>query len=76
MAVKFLDWYVKIAVFSALVGGSMELFMIKTGFCMIKSKKEIIVLPLLSCSWNMKLKITPDASAPRPSLSWNEFGTS
>ncbi|KAK3417736.1 uncharacterized protein LOC104414963 [Eucalyptus grandis] len=32
MAVKFLDWYVKIAVFSALVGGSMELFMIKTGF--------------------------------------------
>ncbi|KAK3417756.1 hypothetical protein EUGRSUZ_H03704 [Eucalyptus grandis] len=32
MAVKFLDWYVKIGVFSALVGGSMELFMIKTGF--------------------------------------------
>lgn len=30
---KFLDWYLKIAVVSALVGGSMEIFMIKTGFC-------------------------------------------
>ncbi|KAL9249686.1 hypothetical protein AKJ16_DCAP01142 [Drosera capensis] len=30
---KFLDWYAKIAVVSALVGASMELFMIKTGFC-------------------------------------------
>uniref|UniRef100_A0A2P2JWW8 Uncharacterized protein LOC105631842 n=1 Tax=Rhizophora mucronata TaxID=61149 RepID=A0A2P2JWW8_RHIMU len=29
---KFLDWYVKIAVGSALIGASMELFMIKTGF--------------------------------------------
>ncbi|KAL9241250.1 hypothetical protein vseg_015381 [Gypsophila vaccaria] len=29
---KFLDWYVKIAVGSALVGASMEMFMIKTGF--------------------------------------------
>ncbi|KAI4368729.1 hypothetical protein MLD38_017253 [Melastoma candidum] len=29
---KFWDWYLKIAVFSAMVGGSMELFMIKTGF--------------------------------------------
>ncbi|KAK8654968.1 hypothetical protein V6N13_107563 [Hibiscus sabdariffa] len=32
MAIKFLDWYLKIAVGSALIGGSMELFMIKTGF--------------------------------------------
>ncbi|PIN23614.1 hypothetical protein CDL12_03664 [Handroanthus impetiginosus] len=30
---KFLDWYLKIAVVSAMIGGSMELFMIKTGFC-------------------------------------------
>ncbi|KAK9182408.1 hypothetical protein WN944_025552 [Citrus x changshan-huyou] len=30
---KFLDWYLKIAIGAALVGGSMELFMIKTGFC-------------------------------------------
>lgn len=30
---KFLDWYLKIAVVSALVGASMEMFMVKTGFC-------------------------------------------
>uniref|UniRef100_A0A251S6R2 Uncharacterized protein n=1 Tax=Helianthus annuus TaxID=4232 RepID=A0A251S6R2_HELAN len=29
---KFLDWYVKIGVVSAAIGGSMEYFMIKTGF--------------------------------------------
>ncbi|CAL0323379.1 unnamed protein product [Lupinus luteus] len=29
---KFLDWYLKIGIVSALVGASMELFMIKTGF--------------------------------------------
>ncbi|KAI8566123.1 hypothetical protein RHMOL_Rhmol02G0015300 [Rhododendron molle] len=29
---KFWDWYLKIAVGSALIGGSMELFMIKSGF--------------------------------------------
>ncbi|KHG13952.1 DNA mismatch repair mutS [Gossypium arboreum] len=33
MAIKFLDWYLKIAIGSAIIGGSMELFMIKTGFC-------------------------------------------
>lgn len=32
-SMKFLDWYVKIAVVSAAIGGSMEYFMIKTGFC-------------------------------------------
>ncbi|XP_044498489.1 uncharacterized protein LOC123220359 [Mangifera indica] len=32
MKMKFLDWYLKIAVGAALVGGSMELCMIKTGF--------------------------------------------
>ncbi|CAD5192907.1 uncharacterized protein LOC103970135 [Musa acuminata AAA Group] len=29
---KFLDWYLKIAAVSALIGASMELFMIHTGF--------------------------------------------
>ncbi|XP_050220538.1 uncharacterized protein LOC126670759 [Mercurialis annua] len=29
---KFLDWYAKIAIGSALVGASMEFFMINTGF--------------------------------------------
>ncbi|KNA10042.1 hypothetical protein SOVF_148050 isoform B [Spinacia oleracea] len=33
---KFLDWYVKIAVGSAMIGASMEFFMIKTGFCMTR----------------------------------------
>ncbi|RDX66120.1 hypothetical protein CR513_55151, partial [Mucuna pruriens] len=33
LKMKFLDWYLKIGVVSALVGASMELFMIKTGFC-------------------------------------------
>ncbi|KAG2402626.1 uncharacterized protein HKW66_Vig0238230 [Vigna angularis] len=38
---KFLDWYLKIGFVSALVGASMEVFMIKTGFC---------VRTFLSCS--------------------------
>ncbi|EPS64915.1 hypothetical protein M569_09868, partial [Genlisea aurea] len=29
---KYLGWYLKIGVFSAVVGGCMELLMIKTGF--------------------------------------------
>ncbi|KAJ0246424.1 DNA mismatch repair protein [Hirschfeldia incana] len=29
---KFLDWYLKIAIGSAIIGGGMEFFMIKTGF--------------------------------------------
>ncbi|KAK8943992.1 hypothetical protein KSP40_PGU001483 [Platanthera guangdongensis] len=29
---KFLNWYLKIAAVSALIGASMELFMIHTGF--------------------------------------------
>ncbi|XP_019057861.1 PREDICTED: uncharacterized protein LOC104820449 [Tarenaya hassleriana] len=32
MKTRFLDWYLKIAIGSALVGGGMEFFMIKTGF--------------------------------------------
>ncbi|KAJ0699413.1 hypothetical protein HanOQP8_Chr10g0355571 [Helianthus annuus] len=34
---KFLDWYLKIGVVSAAIGGSMEYFMIKTDFCNKKS---------------------------------------
>ncbi|KAJ8773584.1 hypothetical protein K2173_005830 [Erythroxylum novogranatense] len=41
---KFLDWYTKIAIGSALVGASMELFMINTGFydkvTVLKSEKR------------------------------------
>ncbi|KAL2529345.1 Uncharacterized protein Fot_21946 [Forsythia ovata] len=32
LKMKFLDWYLKIALVSAMIGGPMELFMIKTGF--------------------------------------------
>ncbi|MFS8015378.1 hypothetical protein Hanom_Chr15g01355721 [Helianthus anomalus] len=32
-SMKFLDWYLKIGVVSAAIGGSMEYFMIKTGYC-------------------------------------------
>ncbi|MFS8002225.1 hypothetical protein Hanom_Chr13g01199601 [Helianthus anomalus] len=32
---KFLDWYLKIGVVSSAIGGSMEYFMIKTGFFFI-----------------------------------------
>ncbi|KAI6681473.1 hypothetical protein NL676_035354 [Syzygium grande] len=38
MGVKLLDWYVKIAVFPALVGGSMDLFLIKNGFALVKEE--------------------------------------
>ncbi|KAF8017042.1 hypothetical protein BT93_H2295 [Corymbia citriodora subsp. variegata] len=59
MAVKFLDWYVKIAVFSALVGGSMELFMIKTGFY-----DKVTVLESEKRAWEN----SPEAQAVREAL--------
>ncbi|KAJ0878450.1 hypothetical protein HanRHA438_Chr10g0439931 [Helianthus annuus] len=37
---KFLDWYLKIGVVSAAIGGSMEYFMIKTDFCKISKKSS------------------------------------
>ncbi|MFS7997818.1 putative transcription factor C2H2 family [Helianthus anomalus] len=37
---KFLDRYLKIGVVSAAIGGSMEYFMIKTGFCQISKKSS------------------------------------
>ncbi|XP_048129926.1 uncharacterized protein LOC115727781 isoform X1 [Rhodamnia argentea] len=59
MAVKFLDWYVKIAVFSALIGGSMELFMIKTGFY-----DKVTVLESEKRAWEN----SPEAQAMREAL--------
>lgn len=59
MAVKFLDWYVKIAVFSAFIGGSMELFMIKTGFY-----DKVTVLESEKQAWEN----SPEAQAMREAL--------
>ncbi|KAG7013616.1 hypothetical protein SDJN02_23783 [Cucurbita argyrosperma subsp. argyrosperma] len=57
---KFLGWYVKIGTVSALIGASMEMFMIKTGFCI----EEILLFnecPLtldFSCSRPRNDKVT------------------
>ncbi|KAL1330163.1 uncharacterized protein LOC107625215 isoform X1 [Arachis ipaensis] len=50
---KFLDWYLKIGVVSALVGASMELFMIKTGFLGEGSRrdKRLLVAPRTAWTW-------------------------
>lgn len=54
-AMKFLDWYLKVGVVSAMVGASMELFMIHTGFCKSLSLSLSHYLkPLISqfiCLW-------------------------
>ncbi|MFS8014583.1 hypothetical protein Hanom_Chr15g01346211 [Helianthus anomalus] len=39
-SMKFLDWYVKIGVVSAAIGGSMEYFMIKTGFLALIAERQ------------------------------------
>ncbi|KAH0470808.1 hypothetical protein IEQ34_000531 [Dendrobium chrysotoxum] len=49
---KFLDWYLKIAAVSALVGASMELFMIHTGFCV-----RTFLLPLSTLNPNAPRRI-------------------
>ncbi|KAK8523520.1 hypothetical protein V6N12_048039 [Hibiscus sabdariffa] len=59
MAIKFLDWYLKIAVGSALIGGSMELFMIKTGFY-----DKVTVLESEKRAWEN----SPEAQAMREAL--------
>ncbi|XP_061339486.1 uncharacterized protein LOC133286142 [Gastrolobium bilobum] len=56
---KFLDWYLKIGVGSALVGASMELFMIKTGFY-----DKVTVLE----SEKRALENSPEAQAVREAL--------
>ncbi|XVE82025.1 hypothetical protein DITRI_Ditri15bG0113800 [Diplodiscus trichospermus] len=59
MGIKFLDWYLKIAVGAALIGGSMELFMIKTGFY-----DKVTVLESEKRAWDS----SPEAQAIREAL--------
>ncbi|KAG6386851.1 hypothetical protein SASPL_152028 [Salvia splendens] len=54
---KFWDWYLKIAVGSAMVGGSMELFMIKTD-------DKVAVLESEKRAWES----SPEAQAMRDAL--------
>ncbi|XP_020207944.1 uncharacterized protein LOC109792902 isoform X1 [Cajanus cajan] len=59
LIMKFLDWYLKIGVVSALVGASMEMFMIKTGFY-----DKVTVLESEKRAWEN----SPDAQAIREAL--------
>ncbi|KAF3789804.1 hypothetical protein EJ110_NYTH17699 [Nymphaea thermarum] len=54
---KFLDWYVKIGVVSALCGASMEYFMIKTD-------DKVTVLEAEKRAW----ETTPEAQAIKDAL--------
>ncbi|KAL6193837.1 hypothetical protein ACLB2K_034921 [Fragaria x ananassa] len=56
---KFLDWYLKIAFGSALIGASMEFFMIKTGFY-----DKVTVLESEKRAWES----SPEAQAVREAL--------
>ncbi|XP_051152637.1 uncharacterized protein LOC127266434 [Andrographis paniculata] len=56
---KFWDWYLKISIFSAFIGGSMELFMIKSGFY-----EKVTVLEAEKRAWES----TPEALAMREAL--------
>ncbi|XP_074286136.1 uncharacterized protein LOC141611487 [Silene latifolia] len=56
---KFWDWYLKIAVGSAIVGASMEMFMIKTGFY-----DKVTVLESEKRAWES----SPEAQAMREAL--------
>ncbi|KAG6384330.1 hypothetical protein SASPL_155862 [Salvia splendens] len=61
---KFWDWYLKIAVGSAMVGGSMELFMIKTD-------DKVAVLESEKRAWES----SPEAQAMRDALNpWRHQG--
>ncbi|CAJ2651677.1 unnamed protein product [Trifolium pratense] len=67
MKMKFLDWYVKIGVASALVGASMEFFMVKTGFY-----DKVTVLESEKRAWEN----SPDAQAVREALNpWRHVDT-
>ncbi|KAK4857199.1 hypothetical protein QYF36_025592 [Acer negundo] len=59
VGMKFLDWYLKIAIGSALVGGSMEFFMIKTGFY-----DKVTVLESEKRAW----ETSPEALAVKEAL--------
>ncbi|KZV21168.1 hypothetical protein F511_24732 [Dorcoceras hygrometricum] len=61
---KHVHWYLKIAIVSAMIGGSMEYFMIKTGFY-----DKVTVLEAEKRSWES----TPEAQAIREALNpWRE----
>ncbi|XP_022854480.1 uncharacterized protein LOC111375811, partial [Olea europaea var. sylvestris] len=61
---KFLDWYLKIALVSATIGGSMEFFMIKTGFY-----DKVTVLESEKRAWEN----SPEAQAVREALNpWRD----
>ncbi|KAK7264612.1 hypothetical protein RJT34_32221 [Clitoria ternatea] len=59
LRMKFLDWYLKIGAVSALVGASMEFFMIKTGFY-----DKVTVLESEKRAWEN----SPEAQAMREAL--------
>ncbi|KAF5452408.1 hypothetical protein F2P56_027408 [Juglans regia] len=64
---KFLDWYLKISVVSALVGASMEFFMIKTGFY-----DKVTVLESEKRAW----ETSPESQAIREALNpWRNHDT-
>ncbi|KAG5241847.1 DNA mismatch repair protein [Salix suchowensis] len=64
---KFLDWYVKISAGGALIGASMELFMIKTGFY-----DKVTVLESEKRAWES----SPEAQAIREALNpWRNQDT-
>ncbi|GAA0141607.1 DNA metabolism protein [Lithospermum erythrorhizon] len=61
---KFLGWYLKIALGSTVVGGSMEMFMIKTGFY-----DKVTILEAEKREWEN----SPEAQAMREALNpWNK----
>ncbi|KAL1803837.1 hypothetical protein DCAR_0935521 [Daucus carota subsp. sativus] len=65
--IKFLDWYVKIGVAAAIVGGGMELFMIKTGFY-----DKVTELEAEKRAWEN----SPEAEARREALNpWRHLDT-
>ncbi|KAI5650655.1 hypothetical protein M9H77_36660 [Catharanthus roseus] len=64
---KFVSWYLKIALFSAMIGGSMELFMIKTGFY-----DKVTVLESEKRAWES----SAEAQAVREALNpWRQHGS-
>ncbi|CAL5347078.1 unnamed protein product [Camellia sinensis] len=64
---KFWDWYLKISVVSALIGGSMEFFMVKTGFY-----DRVTVLESEKRAWES----SPEAQAIREALNpWRNRDT-
>lgn len=59
MKIKFVDWYMKIGAAAAIVGGCMELFMITTGFCMMRLLSFIFsVFIFMLCNYYFPMYIT------------------